>query len=76
MSDTQPQHIKVLTTGAEYLDQIVADLEKQESSMLAEAKQTEYDQVRDGYLKFAAVLHHCADTLRSKSTELRAGLEA
>lgn len=63
----------VLLSGADYLDSVVTDLVTQEGQMRAHADATTIEQVRQGYVEFADVLHHCADTLRSKSAELRAG---
>ena len=66
----------VLLSGADYLDTVIADLVAQEEKMVAHAAATDITSVKDGYLKFAAVLHHCADTLKAKSAELRMGHNA
>jgi hypothetical protein len=61
----------VLLTGADYLDGIIADLERQAETMEAQAQKSHIPQVREGYERFAEVLRHCAQTLQDKSRELR-----
>jgi hypothetical protein len=61
----------VLLTGADYLENIIADMERQAAVMEAEAQQTSIPQVREGYERFAEVLLHCTETLRAKCRELR-----
>jgi len=64
-------HTAVLHSGADYLDSIATDMEKEAISIEAKAQQTHILQVRDGYERFGEVLRHCAQTLRAKSRELR-----
>jgi hypothetical protein len=64
-------HASVLLSGADYLDSIVTDMEKEAETMQAKAHLTHIPQVRQGYERFAEVLRHCAQTLRDKSHELR-----
>jgi hypothetical protein len=71
MEEQHTTHKAVLHSGADYLDRVVADMERQAETMEAQAQQTQIPRVREGYEKFAEVLRHCVQTLKDKSRELR-----
>ena len=65
------EHIEVVHNGADYLDGIVADMERQVAEMATKATETAIPEVRDGYERLVEVLKHCIHTLREKSEQLR-----
>ena len=71
MEEQHTTHTAVLHSGADYLDSLVVEMEKQAETIEAKAAQTHIPQVREGYERFAEALRHCAQTLQDKSRELR-----
>lgn len=71
MEQQHVRHIEVVHSGCDYLDSIVADMERQVAEMEARAAETDIPSVLDGYEKFIAVLQQCIDTLQAKSQQLR-----
>jgi len=71
MKEPHTNPTTVLHSGADYLDGIIADLERQAATMEIEAQQTRFPEVREGYERFVEVLRHCSQTLQEKSRELR-----
>jgi hypothetical protein len=71
VADQHASHASVLHSGADYLDNLAAEMEREAATMDEEAQQTSIPQVREGYERFAEALRHCAQTLQNKSRELR-----
>lgn len=64
-------HIELVHSGADYLDSIVADMERQVADIAAKAEHTAIPQVRDSYERLMEVLTQCIHTLKAKSDQLR-----